>query len=624
MQVLVALAQARAEVLSRERLSELCWGGRIVGDDSLNRCIQSLRGLAKFSEVPAFRIETITGVGYVLTTPSYRSAEGSGADRVKAEGSGSDRGPARYGTVPDLARPSRWSWYRRPLLYVSGLAAVAATAFWLLGTDRSAPSVAVMGDGGYARSQLAGDLTVDLTRLAGARIQDVTILNSASEADFLVQVSAERAARSARGNLRLFARSPRELLWSTTVEAPSQDLSDLRLQMAAALGGVLLCAIDMRRSGLELSHGTQRSYLASCQEEQSSEQQIALLRGVVERAPNFSRAWANLAVAEAAAYDMAGFNSSAGLDPQRLKAAARKHLLQARKLDPSLGATYVAEAALLDRRDWLERIAVLSKGVAVDPQHAPLHNGLSHVLFDVGRTGDAVATARRASDLDPLSQGVRTTLINALAHAGNLAQARRELREAIRVWPDSRRLREARFSMELRYGSAQVAQSMIDRGEASLGGSTGGFGGPEAMMSARLNPTPRTRARLIQSAAFDAARAPTAVPLRLQALGQFDAIDEAYRMLGQPGAMGQLQRATGILFRPHLRDLRFDKRFPALSARLGLLHYWQSADTWPDFCADPRLPYNCKVEARRLIEQPLRVSPKLTRSRMPENVTTPL
>src|SRR3990170_7031749 len=47
MEVLVALARARPGVLSRDRLIELCWGGRVVGDDALSRCIVALRNLAQ-------------------------------------------------------------------------------------------------------------------------------------------------------------------------------------------------------------------------------------------------------------------------------------------------------------------------------------------------------------------------------------------------------------------------------------------------------------------------------------------------------------------------------------------------------------------------------------------------
>ncbi|MGI8706557.1 MAG: winged helix-turn-helix domain-containing protein [Sphingomicrobium sp.] len=68
-QVLVALASERPQVVSRDRLIERCWGGRIVGDDALNRCIVALRHLAKaFSPEPYF-IETVPRVGYSLTEP---------------------------------------------------------------------------------------------------------------------------------------------------------------------------------------------------------------------------------------------------------------------------------------------------------------------------------------------------------------------------------------------------------------------------------------------------------------------------------------------------------------------------------------------------------------------------
>src|SRR5690348_10767008 len=56
MQVLVALARQRAEVVSRDALIQLCWGGRIVGEDALNRCISRLRKVAQ--TYGGFEIET--------------------------------------------------------------------------------------------------------------------------------------------------------------------------------------------------------------------------------------------------------------------------------------------------------------------------------------------------------------------------------------------------------------------------------------------------------------------------------------------------------------------------------------------------------------------------------------
>jgi DNA-binding winged helix-turn-helix (wHTH) protein len=66
MQVLVALARARGEIVTRDQLIASCWGGLAVGDDAINRCVGVLRRLAE-SETPAvFSLETIARVGYRL------------------------------------------------------------------------------------------------------------------------------------------------------------------------------------------------------------------------------------------------------------------------------------------------------------------------------------------------------------------------------------------------------------------------------------------------------------------------------------------------------------------------------------------------------------------------------
>jgi len=62
-QVLVALADACGAVLTRDDLLRLCWEGRIVGDDAINRAIAEVRRIA--ANVGAgFEIETVARVGY--------------------------------------------------------------------------------------------------------------------------------------------------------------------------------------------------------------------------------------------------------------------------------------------------------------------------------------------------------------------------------------------------------------------------------------------------------------------------------------------------------------------------------------------------------------------------------
>jgi DNA-binding winged helix-turn-helix (wHTH) protein len=65
MQVLVALARMEDRAVSRDALIDSCWGGRIVGEDAINRCIGRLRRLAETFD-DGFSIETVARVGYRL------------------------------------------------------------------------------------------------------------------------------------------------------------------------------------------------------------------------------------------------------------------------------------------------------------------------------------------------------------------------------------------------------------------------------------------------------------------------------------------------------------------------------------------------------------------------------
>jgi DNA-binding winged helix-turn-helix (wHTH) protein/Flp pilus assembly protein TadD len=79
MQMLVALHRADGGVVGKDDLIRLCWEGRIVGEDAINRVVSRLRHDAAEKAGGAFRVETITKVGYRLeradgATPTSASA----------------------------------------------------------------------------------------------------------------------------------------------------------------------------------------------------------------------------------------------------------------------------------------------------------------------------------------------------------------------------------------------------------------------------------------------------------------------------------------------------------------------------------------------------------------------
>ena len=127
MQVLIALAQARPAVVSRDRLAALCWEGRVVGDDALNRCILALRHLAQEFAPEPFAIETVPRVGHRLVEAlaredADRTDPGLGAHRLDS-GNG--------GTLRSMARGEKQTPVQglgRREVMIGGAAAVAATA----------------------------------------------------------------------------------------------------------------------------------------------------------------------------------------------------------------------------------------------------------------------------------------------------------------------------------------------------------------------------------------------------------------------------------------------------------------------------------------------------------------
>lgn len=78
MQVLVALARRRGEVVSRDELVETCWGGYAVSDDAIHRCIGRIRRLSEAHG--GFRLETVPRVGYQLSEIAA-AAPAKGASR---------------------------------------------------------------------------------------------------------------------------------------------------------------------------------------------------------------------------------------------------------------------------------------------------------------------------------------------------------------------------------------------------------------------------------------------------------------------------------------------------------------------------------------------------------------
>ena len=156
MQVFLMLLDAGGRVVTRTELFDQCWGGVIVGDDSLNRAIAKVRRTTSHIAPGLLEIETIPRTGYRLTGEILQLLDKSAAaDRTAVEPQGLSR---------------------RTLIAGGATAAVAVGAggYWIIRSreDRDFDELMERGEVGLDSNDPADDGTDYFRRAAAMRPDD--------------------------------------------------------------------------------------------------------------------------------------------------------------------------------------------------------------------------------------------------------------------------------------------------------------------------------------------------------------------------------------------------------------------------------------------------------------------
>jgi DNA-binding winged helix-turn-helix (wHTH) protein len=159
MQVLIALVRAKGGIVTRDELIMTCWDGRVVGEDAIHRVLSRLRKVANGIGAGSIEIETITKIGYRLT--SNGQIEAAAGARLGRRSAGADRATA--------SRPTR-----RNLLVGAGAAAAGAVGLGaiLLRRSRAANAPPAEAKALYERAQALQDSDNDDSLQAIAYLQE--------------------------------------------------------------------------------------------------------------------------------------------------------------------------------------------------------------------------------------------------------------------------------------------------------------------------------------------------------------------------------------------------------------------------------------------------------------------
>jgi Flp pilus assembly protein TadD len=576
MQVLVALAKARPNVVSRDQLIDQCWEGRIVGDDALNRCIVALRQLAREFDPEPFAVDTVARVGYRLTER-----------------------PTESGPVGKPPEPRARA--KRPLIMAAivGLAAIAIAGllyFRPWQTERSSTVLLTTPVSDPDSRALARDLAVRLGGLPPIQHGSMGLIvegeDSSANADLVLEVEGGEEARLSRESVALKTAKNRSILWSQSFQGGSKE--DLQLQTAHAAAAALRCAAEAKASPQPLSQQYLGAYINGClavlEIGKDVGKTVQSLEGVVQASPRFNQGWAKLLAVESEA-----ITNSGHADGIQLRPALERHIAEARKVDPDLAEAFVAQAILTPEANFTERSRLLELAVARNPNHAGARVILAQFLISVGQVNRGVDEARRAVEIDPLSPAVRSNYALALAIRGRTDAARTELAEAQRIWPGSSSVREIRYILYLRFDDPREALRMIRSDAGNSGGAL-----LEKFLQARIDRSPANVEAAVEQGRVYFRNDPRAIAFHAQTLAEFDRTEELLGLLLNWQRRDITDFVTDVVFRPAFADVHRDARFMRAAQRLGLLEYWRASGHWPDFCSDPDLPYDCKAAAAKL------------------------
>ncbi len=602
MQVLIALARRSGEVVSREQLTELCWAGRFVSEDAINRSMTKVRKLASPS---SFTLETIPRVGYRLVPadvpqtastqmpPSAEPATARPLDVAKTPG-------------PRRRRWMRWAVGAGVLLLLMIIGGsigfylqmsrpyFAVLPFDVVGADPRASTLA---------AAIHGAVTTQL-RTQGYKLvpQNVTAdyggeRKSAAAKDFDARYFIDGSVHVERDRVRVAARidaAGRVSVWSHEFKLDAAELASAPEHIAMTMSALFNPGVRMLFDNPPQATATIMR-IGSRMRAGDDLGAYAAAREAWRQSPK-TRLFANY------------YALSVGSALDLLPAEERLQVLHEGRSglasivdDPARGAP-MASYVLTPPVEWSRREALLRGGLELPFSDASgLRRLLATQLANSGRLGESLAISEQAIGIDRSSSSNIVTHASVLDSIGRHQEAEAVLARAARFWSGNEFVERMRFSTALARRDGETMKALLTDPVAGPVLEPPTDARPLAAIAQAFSTRSPDDIERMEAACAD----PTRVPRErarfcLHALVLLDRIDTFFALApryfpdqrGTTSAerdalwMADARASTNarVLFRSDTPEIRADERIIPIFERLGLIDYWRETRVWPDFC----------------------------------------
>jgi TolB-like protein len=333
--------------------------------------------------------------------------------------------------------------------------------------------------------------------------------------------------------------------------------------------------------------------------EQRRKQTLAMLEEVVERAPTFAKAWADLAQVSAGVLRFGDRTRFPGVTRQSVRHAAQTAI----RLDPGSGPAYLALSLLEPFGAYQARVDLHAKALACVKDMATLSNN-AMLYFELGHAREGLELSQMTANLNPQMPLAWFMYIFGLAGVGRYDKSKAVCQKGMESWPGNSSIMGIALyvaALAQDWGWYDEVKAEIDR----LGLKDSELDETIAEASADRDFTPDHAAQVLAEATAGVARDGILTMLMTLRLAWMGLLDEAFDLIEQASYDFMLDPdgpppgdIRGLIFAERNRTMIDDPRFVGLCAKMGLTRYWIATGHWPD-CAD-QVPYDFRAEARRL------------------------
>jgi adenylate cyclase len=341
----------------------------------------------------------------------------------------------------------------------------------------------------YFADGLTEELISVLSQIKGLRVISHTSVNqykgttkplaqigSELGADTVLEGSVRKAGDQLRIAVQLIDARTDEHRWAQTYDRKFEDVFAIQSEVAERTAGAL--KVELLKSERDAIQERPTSSLTAYEFYLRGIQTLHLVgsrpykeyvlgatrcfEAAIREDPQFAAAHACLATELV-------YLGGSGLPAREAFARARGLATKALELNPNSSDAHTAWGMVLFQADldWARAEAEFQQAIALNPSNSSAHRSYGFLLWTLQRFAEAKKQALAAIELDPLLDGPRLCLADALWYAGDLDSAVETLEKAREVLGDSHILREFLSLAHSQAGRAAAALEMVATFEES-------------------------------------------------------------------------------------------------------------------------------------------------------------